>query len=311
MPPKLTATYYEDSDPLDCTIIKRGKKRTRILLAHGITKLVPSELVVPDIAEIKKDMPARMVPVIPLERFYRRVCKLTRDKEEGFWQLRELLGSRHGPRDAGFLAELFLRSVSHAGFYDNADEPFHPQRQPREEQPAFANRLVEMAHAAGKITYAEHTVQFVDYEIAPFRTTRSRLESGEAATGSGGGGVDLLLAADQYGELIPAIAEIKAATESTGPTHALVQALTYAAQLATLNQFTRIAEHYPVFTGILAEEPELDVLLIFEKDSTFTPGDLDFAKSIAAALSGELDEIRRIIFLSCGIASGEIKCGAI
>ncbi len=48
MPPKLTATYYEDSDPLDCTIIKRGKKRTRILLAHGITKLVPSELVVPD-----------------------------------------------------------------------------------------------------------------------------------------------------------------------------------------------------------------------------------------------------------------------
>lgn len=300
--PKLTATYYEDSDPVDCAIIRRGKKRTRILLAHGITKLVPSELVVPNLAEIKKDLPARMVPAIPLESFHRRVRKLN------FRQLRKLLGSRHGPKDADFLAELFLRSVSHAGFYDNADEPFHPQqRPPRQKRLAFANRLVEMAREAGEIKYTRHTVQFVDYEIAPFRTTRSRLESGEAATGSGAGGVDLLLAAEQYGELIPAIAEIKAATESAGPTHALVQALTYAAQLATLNQFTRITEHYPVFTGILAEEPELDVLLIFEKDST-TADDLDFAKSLAAALSKELDEIRRIVFLSCDITGGEIKC---
>jgi len=311
MPPKLTATYYEDSDPLDCAIIRRGKKRTRILLAHGITKLVPSELVVPHLAEIKQDMPARMVPVIPLEMFYRRVCELTGSKEEKFRQLRALLGSRHGPRDAGFLAELFQRSVSHAGFYDNADEPFHPQRPPRKEQHAFANRLVEMARAAGEIKYTEHTMRFVDHEIAPFRTTRSRLESGEAGKDSGAGGVDLLLAADQFGEPIPAIAEIKAKTESAGPTHALVQALTYAAQLATLNQFTRIAEHYRVFTGILAEEPELDVLLIFEKDSTFTAGDLDYAKSLAAALGEELDEIRRIIFLCCGIADGEIQCEVI
>lgn len=306
--PKLTATYYEDSDPVDCAIIRRGKKRTRILLAHGITKLVPSELVVPDLAEIKKDLPARMVPVIPLEMFYREVCDLSGSKEERFQQLRKLLDSRHGPKDADFLAELFIRSVSHAGFYDNADEPFYRQRSQRGEQPGFANRLVEMAREVGEIKYQDHAVQFVDYEIAPFRTTRSRLESGEAATGSGAGGVDLLLAADQFGELIPAIAEIKAATESAGPTHALVQALTYAAQLATLNQFTRLAEHYPVFTGILAEEPELDVLLIFEKDSAVTAGDLDFAKSLAAALSEQLDEIRRIIFLSCDITGGEIKC---
>lgn len=301
--PKLTATYYEDSDPVDCAIIRRGKKRTRILLAHGITKLVPSELVVPDLAEIKKDLPARMVPVIPLESFHRRVRKLS------FRQLRQLLGSRHGPKDADFLAELFLRSVGQAGFYDNADEPFHPQqRPPRRKRLAFANRLVEMVREAGEIKYTRHTVQFVDYEIAPFRTTRSRLESGEAATGNGAGGVDLLLAAEQFGELIPVIAEIKAKTESAGPTCALVQALTYAAQLATLNQFTRITEHYPVFTGILAEEPELDVLLIFEKDSTFTAGDLGFAKSLAAALGKELDEIRRIVFLSCDITGGKIKC---
>ena len=59
------------------------------------------------------------------------------------------------------------------------------------------------------------------------------------------------MASTKNGVMVPAIGEIKAATETVGPTFALVQSLMYTAQLVTRNQFLRLKKHYcKTFAGV-------------------------------------------------------------
>ena len=260
--------------------------------------------------ELSKDTPERMIPTIPLEAFYRPLRELKGSKLAQFQILHGLLNRGHGPKGAVFLAELFRRSVCHSDFYSNITETFYPVRKGRvaTESP-FADDLVEKLRRAKTIQMGSHKLEYVDYEIFPFRTTLGCGESGKAATHAGSGGMDLLLASDVNG-VLPGVGEVKAATEQVGPTFALVQSLMYSAQLATRAQFLRLKKHYPgCFGAINADQPKVDVIVFLEVDERLNQQDLQYALSLAHDAGNLLtSHVRHIVFLSCRIAGDIISC---
>ncbi len=299
---------------IECRVKKVGEKNTRILLNDGTEKLVPSSSVKIEAGVTNNDAPERLVPTIPLELFYRSLRKFNGSKEEQFQSLCQLLKDRHGPKDSVFLAELFRRSVRHAEFYSNINEPFYSHRNVREaEDYTFANSLVELLTSGTPIQAEQHAIEFVDYEIFPFRTTKSCCEDGKPATSSGSGGMDILLASTMNGVVVPAIGEIKAATETVGPTFALVQSLMYCAQLITKNQFLRLKTHYDTeFCNIDDQQPRMDLVILLEVDERLNRGDLRYAMSLSKELVSQLPAyLRQIVFLSCIITGGVITCEAI
>ena len=126
-------------------------------------------------------------------------------------------------------------------------------------------------------------------------------ENGKPATSVGSGGMDLLLASTLNGVVLPAIGEIKAASETVGPTFALVQSLMYAAQLATANQFMRLKLHYKgAFSKIDERKPRMDVFVLAELNHKLNKDDLIYARCLADELCECLQQhLRQIVFLSC------------
>lgn len=307
-------TYFDGHLEIDCRVKKVGEKNTRIVLNDGTEKKVPSSSVKVEASATNYDAPERLVPTIPLEMFYRSLRKLNGSKEEQFQSLCHLLKDRHGPKDSVFLAELFRRSIRHAEFYSNINEPFYSHRNVREaEEYSFANALVEVMTSGTPIQAKQHVLEFVDYEIFPFRTTKSCCEDGAAATSIGSGGMDLLLASTANGVVVPAIGEIKAATETVGPTFALIQSLMYSAQLTTPHQFLRLKKHYDTeFSMIDDRHPRMDLLILLEVDERLNKGDLRYAMSLAEELVSQLSaHLRQIVFLSCSITGSVIDCEAV
>jgi len=306
---KRKGIYFDGQDRVSCHVKKVGTNKTRIVLDDGTEILVDSKSITVE-KEVSKDAPERMIPTIPLEAFYRPLRELTGTKQAQFQDLHDLLNKRHGPKGALFLAELFCRSVRHSEFYSNTSETFYPARKGRvaTESP-FADDLVAKLRHNKAIHVGNHKLEFVDYEIFPFRTTLSCGESGQPATHAGSGGMDLLLASDMNG-VLPGVGEVKAATEQVGPTFALVQSLMYSAQLATRNQFLRLKKHYPEsFGAINADQPRVDVLVLLEVDRGLNPQDLQHALSLADEVGKCLSAyIRHIAFLSCRFVGDAISC---
>ncbi len=256
----------------------------------------------------------RLVPTVPMELFYRRFRKLKGSKKEQFKLLHESLNDRHGPKGSIFLAELFRRSVRHSEHYSNVAEPFYSVRKDRvATKYPFAKALVRELKNGTKIQALDHLIEFVDYEIFPFRTTKSCCENGKPATKIGSGGMDLLLASTFDGVVVPAIGEIKAATENVGPTFALVQSLMYAAQLLTQNQTLRLNKQYhSAFSTVDGTQPRMDLIALLEVDHKLNTDDLKYAQSIADDLVVSLSTyLRRIVFYSCTIDDHAIKCEAV
>jgi len=309
MASKRKGIYFDGQNNVSCRVKAIGAKNTRIVLDDGTEKPVDSTSVTVE-KDISKDTAERMIPTIPLEAFYRSLRELNGAKPAQFLRLCELLDKRHGPKGAVFLAELFRRSVRHSEFYSNIPEAFYPARKGRvaTESP-FADDVVKTLSKNKLIQVDSHKLEFVDYEIFPFRTTLSCGENGKAATHAGSGGMDLLLASDNDG-VLPAVGEIKAATEQVGPTFALVQSLMYSAQLATRAQFLRLKKHYPgCFDSINADQPRVDVIVFLEVDGRLNQQDLQYALSLAHDVGNFLaPEIRHIVFLSCRIVGDAVEC---
>jgi len=309
MASKRKGIYFDGQVSIGCQVKTIGTKNTRIVLDDGTEKLVDSKFVTVEKAD-SKDIAERIIPTIPLEAFYRSLRELNGSKEAQFRRLCELLDKGHGPRGAKFLAELFRRSVRHSEFYSNISEAFYPPRKGRvtTESP-FADELVKKLRPNKTIHVGSQTLEYVDYELFPFRTTYSCLESGEKATHAGSGGMDLLLASNKDG-VLPAVGEIKAATEHVGPTFALIQSLMYAAQLATRNQFLRLKKHYPErFAAVNAEEPRLDVIVLLQVDDRLSQKDLQYALSLTDEVGPLLtSQLRQITFMSCSIVGDAIAC---
>jgi hypothetical protein len=305
-------TYFDGQSEIECRIKKSGARTTRIVLSDGTEKLVPTSSLNIQTAVTSYDAPERLVPTIPLELFYRPLRKLKGTKKEQFQALCDSLNKRHGPKGSDFLVELFRRSVQHAQRYSNVGEPFYSARKDRvASKYPFAKELVKKLKSGTPITTTSSlSLGFGDYEIFPFRTTQSCSENGKPATSIGSGGMDLLLTSTTKGVLVPAMGEIKAATETVGPTFALVQSLMYTAQLVTCNQFVRLKKHYNnLFASIDEQHPRMDVIVLLQVDSKLNKEDLRYALSLAAEIKSPLSEyLRRIDFLWCDIGGDTVKC---
>ncbi|MDC0265707.1 hypothetical protein OAK32_01345 [Mariniblastus sp.] len=184
------------------------------------------------------------------------------------------------------LIEMIDSSISHFERFNNIDEPFHNRKGDEErtidgyfEEGPFAKRIVALLRSFKllrsfnrdkkvEIKWRENgqdnnaPLQYIDYEISPYRKTgKASMEDGRVGT-SGGGGIDLILHdGKQY-----IIGEVKAATD-TDFFYALVQALTYTIELSTPNQMKRLNNHYSELKPPL--EPgnsKHHVYVIFEND---------------------------------------------
>lgn len=210
--------------------------------------------------------PVRTIPVSPLRDLYRMLRKVPAKSFEK--DMSELFAARQGAR---IIADLFTASVLHCAGYDNRGEGFRNGSSRRKEwdsgatENRFAQRLRQlMDHrkVAAIIRGESDVIECLDSEVNPLRTTRSKFEDGRSGKYSGTGGIDLLLRWNGSG--IPIIGEVKAETEAVGSFFALLQALTYAAELVTPNQWERLLKFHPPPDGKRPPDRRIDIALIFE-----------------------------------------------
>lgn len=213
----------------------------------------------------------RLIPVTQLRHFYDRL----RDFESQSFH-REAV--RECLRRPDQLQKLIAASVRHFGLYDNREETFH-ERTPgltvtRTENSDLANRTLGLLArgAVGVPSHPELKFDFVDYEVSPIRTTGSEFENGIPATRSGRGGVDALLAARI--DRLPIIGELKADTDRN-PFLGFIQSLTYAVELSTPAQRSRLAAAYPDRFAWPEHGPYIDIALLLIRYPS-DPGKLEF-----------------------------------
>jgi len=114
--------------------------------------------------------------------------------------------------------------------------------------------------------------------------------------------MDLLLLSKVDAKALPAVGEIKAATEQVGPTFALIQSLAYVAELATTSQWIRMGKFFPDLKTVCVPKntPRLDIIVILEAPVEGTGADLELARTLAEGLVNEervSESIRKIEFL--------------
>ena len=86
---------------------------------------------------------------------------------------------------------------------------------------------------------------------------------------------------------LPVVAEIKARTETVGATFALIQTLTYAAELLTKSQMQRLQNYFPEqLIAVNTQAPQLGLLVILEGPITEPEHLIDLRYAIA--LAGDL-----------------------
>lgn len=185
------------------------------------------------------------------------------------------------------LPMLWRDSVRHFESYDN-DESFNQPRDPLLETPSDefgrTNEVVASITAQGGI---DPQWSYVEREFSPRRTTGAKHENGTSASNTGAGGVDVLLR-NASGE--PGIGEIKLRGD-TCAAFALIQSLTYAAELATANQLRRLRKHCPGFND-LTHDPEAVHALVLLVDPENDPTLGDTVLTARALNDAGLDSLR-------------------
>lgn len=291
---------YRQGTPEEQTVavVRRCRINSRVMLPSRESITVASNLLSPNLGpdDSGRDTPAevpptdRVVPLTPLRRLYRELRSVNGDRYQKFCEIQNRLEGRHGPQGASFLMHLFTRSREQMQKYNNTEEHFYDveARPVRCDATHFANQLVELLGLNGANALELDGItpfEYLDYEISPLRTTTSCWENGKAATNSGAGGMDLLLVT-KTNPPQPVVAEIKARTETVGATFALIQTLTYAAELLTKSQMLRLQTYFPELDAANSETPQLGLLVILEGPITEPEhlNDLRYAISLSREL---------------------------
>lgn len=256
------------------------------------------------------EVPENPVPITRLRRFYETLRLFPTMAVRS-----SILGYLTRDSDsADILGALFADSLAHLNSYRNVDEGFRPSSVRSwwpdyvDRHEAFARCLVARLSPErhpGPIRIAGSSpMEFavVDYEVSPLRTPGGRkFDDGTAARRSGAGGVDLLCASRDG---LPVIGEIKAPTD-TSLFVALVQSLTYASELLTLQQVARLRRVYPSAFQTSGGQPTAELLLLVQADDR--PRLEDDTLRLISALLGNPDgavarHIRRVIVVSVELA---------
>lgn len=270
-------------------IMGSGPRNTRIRYLGGDEEgeLVPTG----NVERYELGQGCRVVPQTPLKRFYKEARSFRGEKNLLFDKLKFALQEENTSIESSdFLSELFIRSAKQADSYDNHFYPFYQNSNRGNGGDGWADTLVRNWTKC-KLGETSELI-YIDREITPFGTHQSVKEDGTAASDTGSGGIDILLAEGTGENVVPVVGEIKADTESVGPTFALIQALTYAAELVTKNQFRRLAtfpkwhpdtpESYKRFNQLDEEKPRGKLLIVLESEPTEDDRtDFEFAKELA------------------------------
>lgn len=200
----------------------------------------------------------RLIALTPLRHFYDRL----RDFESQSFHREAAVECVRRPDQ---LQKLIAESVRHFGLYDNREETFHERvsglTPARIQNSDLANRTLGlMARGAVSVpTYPALEFDFIDYEVSPIRTTRSEFENGISGKHSGAGGVDALLASRF--DRLPIIGELKADTDRN-PFLGFIQSLTYAVELSSPSQRSRLMAAYPGRFAWPEDGPYIDIGLL-------------------------------------------------
>ena len=262
--------------------IRRGTRNSRVRYSLGeeeIVDLFPNDQIRDvDCTSQQDDPTERIVPITPLRSLYWRMRNVSGGLSTRFGAIEEMLSPVRGLEAASFIGELWSRSVGRFESYKN-QESFVCDSQNRTQDPrrsGFARRLVDQWRT-GVPPYEPFA--FVEYELSPYRTTGSCFENGESARPSGLGGIDMILS-DRG---VPVVTEVKASTETVGPTFALVQAITYAAELVSEGQQRRLFGAYPdQFSN--SSIGKLKICVVVERPIAAADGDMECAQQLASDL---------------------------
>jgi hypothetical protein len=202
----------------------------------------------------------RLVPITALRHLYKLLrCFPNREFH--------LAVAKEFNRLPNKVSKLVAESREHFALYDNRGEAFHNRNKPLTEalkaNRKLANTLVQRFAALGEksvnVSSAKNfNFQYVDYEISPFRTTKSTFDNGGSGKRTGTGGMDLLLI--NSNDQTPIVGEIKADTD-VNPFLGLIQCLMYAVELSTESQRARLNQFYPERFADGTSAPGIDIYL--------------------------------------------------
>lgn len=254
----------------------------------------------------------RLIPVTALRHLY----QLLRDFPKEKFQLKVCEEICRRPNQ---LIKLVAKSRDHFALYDNHGEAFHnrgaegqltPNRQNNFD---LANRVVQQLALNERpeinvVDAPQYGFQYVDYDISPWRTTRSEFENGKSGSSSGAGGIDLLLC--DPSDRTPIIGEIKADTD-VNPFLGLIQSLMYAVELSTPAQRVRLNRHYPERFAECGTEAGIDIYLILLRypQDEISQEFLRLTSQLSASLMADntvAGMIRRIVALESPMTSDRL-----
>ena len=244
---------------------RRGEKNTRIKPGSGGASFLH---LTRDLEFLTKT-DGIVVPTTPLREFYQW---LKAPSAPG-------LGCAflHEPLAKGFvdcpdkLSKLFQESVRQFAEFSNINQPFHPDRgeghERRKGGTTILQTMLEKQKALSIVDanrQPEERFLYLDRELATARIEGVRV----AGDNRGGrGGIDFLLCRCLNEQTaIPVVAEVKIGSDNYKTAFfALIQALTYAAELSSPNQQKRIGNHYlkELGTVVLQQQNQVELLLLF------------------------------------------------
>jgi hypothetical protein len=172
------------------------------------------------------------------------------------------------------LEKLFLESLQAFEAYDNRTEPFYGTRDRKRFAESSGNgttKVVKTIQARGGSldlngVKRKRTFCVVDREVGTLRSTSQtgpwQFSDKRSTKNPGLGGLDLLMVEEfASGHQLPIVCEIKVGDDTT-PFFALIQALTYAVELATCSQLQRLFQHYSNHFHNLPAIPSVGLLLL-------------------------------------------------
>jgi len=249
------------------------------------------------------------IPRTSIQGYYKDVCNKSYD--ERLRLADDLL------RDPSPLVETFDASVATFSTYDNPEAFYsNPKREPK--PPELRGEILKTHHVAWHLRQQETLevvdapelkARYVDYEIAPARTTDHAEFSDDGRAWRSGMFIDLLLANCE--DSTPIVGELKIRRDKD-PFTALVQVLACAAHLATPNQYERMRRFAPAGQFPVRDRPLLDGYVLLYHFLDEPQPDLAKLDQKAEQLGARLMEhpeiagrLRRIACLDLKLGEGE------
>jgi hypothetical protein len=239
--------------------------------------------------------PRNPIPRTTIQRYYQCVTKMSYAQRR---QLAEALVADPTP-----LVREFTNGIATFATYANP-EPFYSNSNRAPKAPDPTGQILKTHHVAWHLheqrvlevrNAPELNAEYLDYEIAPARTTDHAYFDDDRGSWRSGVFIDLLLASCDKPRT-PIVGELKIRNDKD-PFTALIQMLACAAHLATEPQYQRLREFVPAGKFPNTADPRLDGYLLLYRF-------LDTPQDDLAALERRASELSELLMRRPEITAG-------